>query len=232
MSAARPLAFGPASCFGSVCSLMHGASSSTAGSLSLAFCCREGRHPCACSLLGAAQPPNTQHAHSLVLRSVSAGKVLVHCAYGQSRSAAVVIGYLMWRDSKPYHQCLQHVQACRPLAGPNAGFEMQLCFFKELGFDFNRWPGWNAATFLAIRQQQLVLLQQQKQVVDEREDLQDYKHNLLAAKHGLQLHKQHKRSEGSECSQQQSEQQDLDSRADTERSLPRTLPQPICCTIM
>eukprot|EP00879_Flechtneria_rotunda_P013475 GHRR01014069.1.p1 GENE.GHRR01014069.1~~GHRR01014069.1.p1 ORF type:complete len:164 (+),score=64.49 GHRR01014069.1:531-1022(+) len=160
------------------------------------------------------------------------GKVLVHCAYGQSRSAAVVIGYLMWRDSKPYHQCLQHVQACRPLAGPNAGFEMQLCFFKELGFDFNRWPGWNAATFLAIRQQQLVLLQQQKQVVDEREDLQDYKHNLLAAKHGLQLHKQHKRSEGSECSQQQSEQQDLDSRADTERSLPRTLPQPICCTIM
>eukprot|EP00775_Hariotina_reticulata_P013531 gene13531-13657_t len=49
------------------------------------------------------------------------GKVLVHCVHGQSRSVAVVVAFLMWRDGKSYRECLELLKAARPRAAPNAG---------------------------------------------------------------------------------------------------------------
>lgn len=60
----------------------------------------------------------------------SENSVLVHCNAGVSRSASVVIGYLMktgYRDS--FTQAYEFVRAYRPAIAPNPGFIQQL---KEL----------------------------------------------------------------------------------------------------
>lgn len=54
------------------------------------------------------------------------GRVLVHCYYGQSRSAAVVIAYLIESERLRYDDALAYLQLLRPDVRPNAGFEKQL----------------------------------------------------------------------------------------------------------
>ncbi|KAK9828564.1 hypothetical protein WJX72_000780 [[Myrmecia] bisecta] len=54
------------------------------------------------------------------------GRVLVHCSQGVSRSATLVISYLMWRLDQPYDETFQAVKAIRGVANPNIGFTCQL----------------------------------------------------------------------------------------------------------
>ncbi|XP_020571489.1 protein-tyrosine-phosphatase MKP1-like [Phalaenopsis equestris] len=54
------------------------------------------------------------------------GRVLVHCRRGASRSAAIVIAYLMWRHAQPFDDALRAVRAARAAADPNLGFASQL----------------------------------------------------------------------------------------------------------
>ncbi|KAK8937825.1 Protein-tyrosine-phosphatase MKP1 [Platanthera guangdongensis] len=54
------------------------------------------------------------------------GRVLVHCRRGASRSAALVIAYLMWRHCQPFDEALRVVRAARASADPNLGFASQL----------------------------------------------------------------------------------------------------------
>eukprot|EP01025_Chloroclados_australasicus_P032995 TRINITY_DN3351_c0_g2_i1.p1 TRINITY_DN3351_c0_g2~~TRINITY_DN3351_c0_g2_i1.p1 ORF type:complete len:529 (+),score=63.10 TRINITY_DN3351_c0_g2_i1:520-2106(+) len=54
------------------------------------------------------------------------GRILVHCEKGVSRSAAVVIGYLMWKLDRKYQDVFDDVKAIRGIANPNMGFFTQL----------------------------------------------------------------------------------------------------------
>ncbi|XP_042487436.1 protein-tyrosine-phosphatase MKP1-like isoform X2 [Macadamia integrifolia] len=54
------------------------------------------------------------------------GRVLVHCCKGVSRSTALVIAYLMWRDGQSFEDAFQHVKAARGVTNPNMGFACQL----------------------------------------------------------------------------------------------------------
>ena len=58
------------------------------------------------------------------------GVVLVHCFYGASRSASIVIGYLMKMERMRYHEALEYLQILRPGVHPNDGFEKQLKQFE------------------------------------------------------------------------------------------------------
>ena len=60
----------------------------------------------------------------------------MHCLAGVSRSASVVIGYLMWRESMSFESSFQEVQLARPIINPNRGFVRQLNEFERLGCDF------------------------------------------------------------------------------------------------
>ncbi len=68
-----------------------------------------------------------------------AGVVLVHCYAGVSRSASVVIGYLMWKRGWGFQRAYDHVRKARPCISPNYGFKMQLQQFEELGCDLSKW---------------------------------------------------------------------------------------------
>lgn len=56
--------------------------------------------------------------------------VIVHCNAGISRSASVVIAWLMWKKLWTFQQALFHVQQARPSIRPNAGFVEQLKKFN------------------------------------------------------------------------------------------------------
>jgi len=54
------------------------------------------------------------------------GKVFVHCHQGVSRSSAMLILYLMWRENQVYQVTHEQVKAIREIVNPNAGFTCQL----------------------------------------------------------------------------------------------------------
>ena len=54
------------------------------------------------------------------------GKVLVHCAYGVSRSSSMVIAYLIRKHKLSYDAAYQIVKEKRDIIQPNEGFKIQL----------------------------------------------------------------------------------------------------------
>ncbi|DBA92810.1 TPA: dual specificity phosphatase 12, variant 2 [Trebouxia sp. C0004] len=61
------------------------------------------------------------------------GKVLVHCAAGISRSATVVMAYLMETEQLTPEEALQAVRQHAPWVDPNPGFKHQLTLFAAMG---------------------------------------------------------------------------------------------------
>ena len=59
------------------------------------------------------------------------GKVLVHCRAGQSRSATIVITYLIHKFHWSLQQAYKFVQDKRPAVAPNLGFMAQIIQFEK-----------------------------------------------------------------------------------------------------
>jgi len=60
------------------------------------------------------------------------GKVLVHCAFGVSRSATVVLAYMIRTFKITAYQALTALKTRRPQVLPNPGFMRQLCDLERL----------------------------------------------------------------------------------------------------
>lgn len=59
------------------------------------------------------------------------GKVLVHCAYGVSRSATIVIAYLIKKYGVTYDKAYEKVKHMRDVIEPNEGFKRQLRGYSD-----------------------------------------------------------------------------------------------------
>ena len=64
--------------------------------------------------------------------------VLVHCYAGRSRSAAIVIAWLMRRGGISLQAAWAQVSAVRPWIAPNEGFVRQLQHFEAVGCDVQK----------------------------------------------------------------------------------------------
>ena len=68
-------------------------------------------------------------------------KILVHCMEGVSRSATIVIAYIMWKEKKSMNDAIKFVRSKRPIISPNYGFKKQLKMFenilKEKNYNFD-----------------------------------------------------------------------------------------------
>ena len=71
-----------------------------------------------------------------------ADKIFIHCMCGVSRSATIVIAYLLWKTHCSYFDAYFFVKNRRPFIDPNDGFIKQLKIFEELlkknDFDLNK----------------------------------------------------------------------------------------------
>lgn len=68
-----------------------------------------------------------QEATDFIKKAIEEGKnVLVHCFAGVSRSASIVIAYLMRFHKMEYNTALSHTKSRRPWINPNYGFQGQL----------------------------------------------------------------------------------------------------------
>lgn len=57
--------------------------------------------------------------------------VLIHCMAGISRSATLVVSYLMRKFKIGYRTAMQYLEMRRPIVDPNPGFRRQLRNFQE-----------------------------------------------------------------------------------------------------
>ncbi|XP_066339217.1 uncharacterized protein [Miscanthus floridulus] len=62
------------------------------------------------------------------------GSVLVHCFAGVSRSASIIVAYLMRSEQKSLEDALEALKEISESACPNDGFLDQLKLFEEMGF--------------------------------------------------------------------------------------------------
>ncbi len=85
--------------------------------------------------------------------------MLVHCLMGVSRSAAVVMAFLMRRHQDSFVPTLARVRALRKVVNPNLGFRLQLQLFQEHGWAVQPewWHGWDMAQFVAERARRAAL---------------------------------------------------------------------------
>ena len=74
----------------------------------------------------------------LIANAVNNGvNILVHCAAGASRSATLVLAYIMTENNMKYDDALKCVRKYRPEVEPNAGFERQLYELEDSIFGTN-----------------------------------------------------------------------------------------------
>ena len=88
-------------------------------------------------------------------------KVFVHCAAGQSRSATIVIAYIMWKKKMTFDKAYNFVKQKRPNIYPNFGFRQQLQMFEKLLFQNGfylgniyfksiKWPSEHSSSYFSI----------------------------------------------------------------------------------
>jgi protein tyrosine phosphatase len=65
------------------------------------------------------------------IKGAGGDPVLVHCSYGVSRSASIIIAYLIKEKNMTYEQALNYVKMIRPRINPNRGFRKELSDFAE-----------------------------------------------------------------------------------------------------
>lgn len=64
----------------------------------------------------------------------SKGRVLVHCYFGVSRSATIVIAYIMKKHQYSFADAFHTVKAKRRFVAPNPGFMAQLSLYEDMDF--------------------------------------------------------------------------------------------------
>lgn len=74
----------------------------------------------------ASEPIHQHFKECIEFINATQGPVLVHCAAGISRSATIVIAYLMVNNKMDYHDAIAYVKSKRPIIRPNHGFLLQL----------------------------------------------------------------------------------------------------------
>ena len=73
----------------------------------------------------------------IALAQITNRPVLVHCMAGVSRSATIVIAYIMNKYRMSFREAFEFVQIKRSIIDPNEGFRQQLKLYEEMKFSLD-----------------------------------------------------------------------------------------------
>ncbi|XP_068624620.1 uncharacterized protein [Battus philenor] len=76
-------------------------------------------------------------ANSFIEEGIQKGNVLVHCHFGVSRSATLVIAFIMEKYHLTFDEAFAFVRNRRRFINPNPGFIEQLKEYERLNYDVN-----------------------------------------------------------------------------------------------
>ena len=62
----------------------------------------------------------------------SKDNIYIHCVMGISRSASIVIAYIMYKNKMPFNEAFDFVSKKRKVISPNTGFKDQLIKFEKI----------------------------------------------------------------------------------------------------
>ncbi|CAG5037831.1 unnamed protein product [Parnassius apollo] len=74
-------------------------------------------------------------ANAFIDEGIKKGNVLVHCHFGVSRSATIVIAYIMAKYNLSFEEAFSYVRNRRRFINPNPGFISQLKEYQRLNYD-------------------------------------------------------------------------------------------------
>ncbi|XP_026317322.1 dual specificity protein phosphatase 1B-like [Hyposmocoma kahamanoa] len=83
-------------------------------------------------------------ANAFIGEGLQKGAVLVHCHFGVSRSATLVIAFIMERYELTYQQAYNYVRQRRRFINPNPGFISQLQQYERLNYDVDSFSRFEA----------------------------------------------------------------------------------------
>lgn len=76
-----------------------------------------------------------EDSYEFIDRSLeSNGRILVHCYFGVSRSATMVIAYAMKKHELSFADAFQMIKSKRRFVAPNPGFMAQLQLYEDMGY--------------------------------------------------------------------------------------------------
>lgn len=73
-----------------------------------------------------------EESNQFIQDGIKNGAVLVHCFFGVSRSATLVIAYVMKHTNLSVQEAVTRVKEKRPVIGPNPGFLAQLQLYRKM----------------------------------------------------------------------------------------------------
>ncbi|CAG9569787.1 unnamed protein product [Danaus chrysippus] len=76
-------------------------------------------------------------SNAFIEEGLQKGNVIVHCHFGVSRSATLVIAFIMQKYKISYEQAFNFVRQRRRFINPNPGFVSQLKEYQRLNYDVN-----------------------------------------------------------------------------------------------
>ncbi|CAB3373473.1 Hypothetical predicted protein [Cloeon dipterum] len=74
---------------------------------------------------------------NFISQAMESGVVLVHCYYGVSRSATLVLAYIMKKYGIDFDEAMERILEKRRFVRPNPGFEAQLRLYAEMGWQID-----------------------------------------------------------------------------------------------
>ena len=72
-----------------------------------------------------------QEVYDFISEGMKQGSVLVHCAQAKSRSASMVISYIMKKENMKFKKAFETLKKNHPKASPNPGFVQQLIDYEK-----------------------------------------------------------------------------------------------------
>ena len=78
-----------------------------------------------------------RECYDFIINSPKKTNIFIHCYMGSSRSASIVVYYIMKRHNKTFTEALEHIKSCRSNININTNFSDEIKFLEKLDYEIS-----------------------------------------------------------------------------------------------